>query len=421
LKIYKWRFAFRKGLEMIETFLKREDSRRYSISQHELERRWKAVRAGMADEGIDYLVIQSQQRFVGGYFRWFTDIPGTNFNITGIFPLDDDMTIISHGPSRPAPPISPSQWALRGVKERINTPAWPNVWWEEAWDPGKAAEVIMRKKPQTVGLVGMGNMSASFYENLQKGLPGVNLINATELVDQVRMIKSEEELQLHRQAAYLHEKSYQMAKQLIRPGRIASEIIAEICYDQALAGSEEQQIDLIFNQPGETVYAQCNWGNTYIRRTLREGDVINLLIESSVAGGYWYDLRRFLCLGSVPRELHDAMEIARQARNIMEENCTPGVLPSVALAASDEFLKSRGCPVEHRVGGHGQGLDLVERPVFHRDEPAELQVGMVVSLHPTAETKDALACLSDTYVITDSGAVPLYDNLYEDDEIMELL
>jgi Xaa-Pro aminopeptidase len=405
---------------MIEKFLRREDSKRYSISQHELERRWKAVRQSMATEGLDYLVIQSQQRFVGGYFRWFTDLPGTNFNITGIFPLDDDMTIISHGPSEPASPTSPAQWALRGVRERINTPAWPNVWWEDSWDPGKAAEVIMRNKPKTVGLVGMGNMSAAFYENLQKGLPGVSVINATELVDKVRMIKSEEELQLHRQAAYLHEESYELAKKAIRPGRIASEVIAEICYAQALAGSEEQQIDLIFNQPGESVYAQCNWGNTYIRRTLREGDVINLLIESSIAGGYWYDLRRFLCFGSVPKELQAAMEIAKEARHIMELNCKPGLLPSVALDASDEFLKSKGCPVEHRVGGHGQGLDLVERPVFHRGEPAKLEKGMVVSLHPTAETEHALACLSDTYVITAAGAVPLYSNLYDDDEITVL-
>jgi len=402
---------------MIEKFLRREDSRKYSISQHELERRWNAVRESMAEQGLDYLAIQSQQRFVGGYFRWFTDLPGTNFNITGIFPLDDDMTIISHGPSEPASPISPAKWALRGVKERINTPAWPNVWWEDTWDPGKAAEVIMRKKPKTVGLVGMGNMSAAFYENLQKGLPGVSIINATELVDKIRMIKSEEELQLHREAAYLHEESYQIAKKAIRPGRIASDVIAEICYTQALAGSEEQQIDLIFNQPGAPVYAQCNWGNTYIRRTLREGDIINLLIESSIAGGYWYDLRRFLCFGSVPKELQEAMEIAKEARNIMEINCKPGLLPRVALDASDEFLKSKGCPVEHRVGGHGQGLDLVERPVFHREEPATLQEGMVVSLHPTAETKHALACLSDTYVITDSGAVPIYNNLYDDNEI----
>ena len=72
---------------MIEELLSREDQRRYSLSQHELDRRWKAVRERMAEKGVDYLVVQSQQRFVGGYFRWFTDIPGQNYHITAVFPL----------------------------------------------------------------------------------------------------------------------------------------------------------------------------------------------------------------------------------------------------------------------------------------------------------------------------------------------
>ena len=101
----------------------------------------------------------------------------------------------------------------------------------------------------------------------------------------------------------------------------------------------------------------------------------------------------------------------------MAKNLKPGVVPGVALDASDEFLKSKGCPPESRVAGHGQGLDLVERPVVRREEPAKLEVGMVVSLHPTARTKHAMACLSDTYVITNSGAVPIYKNLFDDNEI----
>ena len=75
---------------MDHEILNREDRRRYSLSEHELKRRWKAVRERMAAKGISHLVIQSQQRFVGGYFRWFTDLPGNNYHITAVFPLDED-------------------------------------------------------------------------------------------------------------------------------------------------------------------------------------------------------------------------------------------------------------------------------------------------------------------------------------------
>jgi len=402
---------------MVEDILNREDRRRCSLSQGELERRWKAVRERMAARGISHLVVQTQQRFVGGYFRWFTDIAGTNYHITAVFPVDEDMTIIGHGAPAPAKPATPPEWALRGVKERINTPAFPNVWWEDAWDADKAVEVIKRKKPGTVGLVGLGNMSAALYENVKKGLQGVNVVNATDLVDEVRMVKSEEEIKLHRAAAYLHEMSYELAKKAIRPGKTVGEVIEEIRHAQVLAGSEEQQVNITFGRPGVTHYSQSSWGNTVVRRPFREGDFVNMLIESSAAGGYWYDLRRFVCIGKAPAEVEEAYALVKEARKILAANLKPGVVPGVALKASDEFLKSKGCPPEARVAGHGQGLDLVERPVVRYEETAKLEPGMVISLHPTASTKHASACIADTYVIGDSGAVPMYANLLEDNEL----
>lgn len=402
---------------MTEKLLEREDRRRYSLSQHELERRWKAIRERMSARGLDHLLVQSQQRFVGGYFRWFTDLPGANYHITAVFPREEDMTIISHGAPAPAKPVSPPEWTLRGVKEVINTPAFPNVWWEDGWDAEKAAEVMKRNRPKSVGLVGLGNMSAALYENVKKGMEGVKFVNATDLVDEVRMVKSEEEIKLHREAAYLHEMSYRVAKEAIRPGRTAAEVIEEIRHAQVLSASEEQQIVIAFGPPGLLTYTQSSWGNTFVRREFKDGDVVNLLIESSAAGGYWYDLRRFLCIGSVPQEIQEAHEIVKEARSVMAAHMKPGITPAAALDASDEFLKSRGCPPEARVAGHGQGLDLVERPVVRREETAALEPGMVVSLHPTAKTKRVGASISDTYVITESGAVPIYEDLFDDDRI----
>ncbi len=402
---------------MIEQFLRRADARRCSLSQHELERRWEGLRERMAAEKIDYLVVQSQNRGVGGYFRWFTDLPGGNYPNAAVFPLEGDMAIISHGPASPAPPANPPDWALREGKVKFNTPAFPNVWWEDGWDAGKAVAYMLKKKPRKVGFVGMGNMSAALCENVKKGLPGVEFINATDLVDELRMVKSEEELALHREAAYMHEMSYEIAKESIEPGRTIEEVILDIRIAQMEAGSEEQQVAIAFGQPGEPHPGQMSWGNTVIRRKLREGDIVNLLVESSMAGGYWYDMRRFFSIGPVPAAYRNAWEIAREARAIMAENCKPGLLPGVAVKACDKFLKSKGCPPENRVCGHGQGLDLVERPVFLKDEVCKLEVGMIVCLHPTAKTKNAAVCLSDTYVVAESGAVPLYKNLFDKDEI----
>jgi len=52
----------------------------------------------MRDQGIDALVMQNASDWVGGYVRWFTDIPATNgYPRTVVFYADRPMTIIEMG------------------------------------------------------------------------------------------------------------------------------------------------------------------------------------------------------------------------------------------------------------------------------------------------------------------------------------
>jgi hypothetical protein len=69
------------------------------ISNMEFERRWSAVRAAMAERGIDVLVIQNSNEFSRGYVKWLTDIPAGNGTMTTvIMPKDDLMTVVAPGP-----------------------------------------------------------------------------------------------------------------------------------------------------------------------------------------------------------------------------------------------------------------------------------------------------------------------------------
>ena len=69
------------------------------VSTAELERRWAAVRAAMAAAKIDVLVMQNNNDFMGGYVKYFTDIPATNgYPLTAVFPRDDMATMIGQGP-----------------------------------------------------------------------------------------------------------------------------------------------------------------------------------------------------------------------------------------------------------------------------------------------------------------------------------
>ena len=63
------------------------------ISTAELQRRWAAVRAPMEREQIDVLLMQNNNDHMGGYVKYFTDLPATNgYPLTVVFPRDNLMT-----------------------------------------------------------------------------------------------------------------------------------------------------------------------------------------------------------------------------------------------------------------------------------------------------------------------------------------
>lgn len=379
-----------------------------------MNRRWTELRRRMEREGIEFLVVEATQRYLGGYLRWLVDIPATNNLSQAVLGLDGNATLVTHGPPGTAPP---EEQRSNAPLDTVRVPAFPSVWWQDGWQGEKVADVIGRSRPHTVGLVGLGTMSASLYENLKKELPSSKFVNASPLVDEVKMIKSDEEMKLLTETAELHETSYQVAKKALRLGRTPLEAIHDIRTQQILEGSEEQQLFIRFGPPGEPTLEQHSAGNWFVRRAFRQGDIVDVLIESSGRGGYWYDLRRVLCFGSPSKELVDAHDISREAGRVFAAACKSGAKCGDALRASDDYLISRKCPRESRICGHGQGADLVERPLIRAEEDVRLEEGMVLALHPTAKISKTAVSLSDDYRVTPSGSVPLSSSLHQDDEI----
>src|SRR5437016_1147784 len=69
-----------------------------AISTRELERRWRAARAEMSARQLDALVMQNANDWLGGYVKWFTDIPATNgYPKTVIFHAAELTTLIEMG------------------------------------------------------------------------------------------------------------------------------------------------------------------------------------------------------------------------------------------------------------------------------------------------------------------------------------
>ena len=371
-----------------------------SISTQELERRWEEVRKRMKEEDIDFLVIQNDNEWLGGYVKWFTDIPARNgYPMTVILPIDDEMTTITCG-GKPPGDLGPPAWTMRGVKKRLTAPYFRSLIYSHTYDAELAVEALKVKKKGKIGIVGKGTMSAAFYEHLRKGLPEVTFMDATDLVDQIKAIKSDEEIGLIKKTTALQDEAMEYAKKVIRPGRRDFEIVADMIHKVIDLGSEEQ---LVLGGSGPLGRPVPMQKRHFQNRVVKEGEQFTLMIEVNGPGGMYAEIGRIFFLGKAPSELRDAFEMAKETQRVTLKLLKPGADPTEIWKANNEFLVKKGFPPETRLYAHGQGYDLVERPAIRNDEPMKLKPGMNITVHPIIGTDRVWVWICDNYLITESG------------------
>lgn len=371
----------------------------WPIPQRELDRRWSAVRAAMKAEGFDSLILQNDNQYLGGYVRYFLDLPAVQaYPLTVIFPADDEMTTVSQGGK--FLPFSPPVWAVRGVKARIGVPYWRSVCITSTADAEAVVEVIKQRNDKKVGIVGLGAMHAAFYMHLKENLPGVELLEASDMVDEIKAVKSADELVYAWKAVASQDKVFEAVPSLIRPGRKESEVRDDIIHLLSSLGSEEQLVMMSSAPPGTRAGHLYEF---YQNRRIQAGDQVMIMIEPNGPGGYYGENGRTWVLGEPPKELLRAWDVAVEAQKLTAKLSRPGASPAAIFEANNEFLASKGFPIETRLYAHGQGYDLVERPVYRPNEHMLLKANMMVAIHPTAFTDTAYGYCCDNYLIGENS------------------
>jgi len=374
-----------------------------SISNAELERRWNAAREVMRERKVDFLLVRNDEEFLGGNVKWFTDIPARHsYPYTVVFPADDEMTLISVGPPSPGEPAPPA-WAVRGVKQRLSAAYFASVHYTGTYDAELAVGVLKEKKRATIGLVGRSYIPISFYEYLRKHLVGYKFVDMTDAIDQIKVIKSPEEIELIRKTAALQDAAMEHVKKVLRPGRRDFEIYAEAQYSCVMQGSERQLILVASGPQGTPVPFHSRH---FQNRVIKDGDQFSILIEVNGPGGFYTEIGRIFSIGNPSQQLQDAFGVAVEAQKLTASLLKPEASPKDIIEANNDFLQKHGYGPERRLYAHGQGYDLVERPLIRQDEPMKIKAGMNITVHPAAANSTVWGALTDNYLATETGVSP---------------
>lgn len=392
------------------------------ISTGELERRWALVRAAMAASGIDALLMQNNNDYMGGYVKYFTDLPATfGYPVTVVFPKDDRMSIISQGAINTETPIPPEGDGLRrGAKCSMTTSSFASAPYSLDYDAIHAEKALLPYVGGTIGVVGPGTLPMSLIDYLRKGrFASAKFVDASDLVDRIKVIKSAEEIALIRRTALLQDGAMKAAFSAIRPGMREYQVAA-IAEEAIHAGGGEHGIYLCSSTPGNDPAATPAWqANRHLQnRMLREGDVFTLLVETNGPGGMYTELGRTCVLGKTPQELKEEFAFVLEARGLTVSRLKPGASCKDIWDSHNEFMRRYGKPEERRLYCHGQGYDLVERPLVRFDEPMFIQENMNIACHPNYLSKRFFNSITDNYLIGPGGTIERLHRFPE--EIVEI-
>jgi Xaa-Pro aminopeptidase len=370
------------------------------VSRQELERRWKAVRSAMKERGLDFLIMQNSNKILGGYVKWFTDMPAHPFPPSVIFPREEEMITIFHGSRAPYEP-SPPAWALMGVKKRRSLPYVPSLNYTKTLDAQIVVEELLPYKNCRIGWIGLEFIPAPFYNHVITHLNTAKFEDATDMVDDIKAIKSDEEIGQIRQLCAEQDEAVKYASTVVSPGRRDYEVNADIVHKCMGKGCDSANVmvgSAAFGAPASMLHMHFD------NRIIQDGDTVFILIETNSASGIYAEVACTICLGKVSPELAEQYELAKKAQKVSLNLLKPGVNPKDVWDANNAFLRSVGYKEEARIFAHGMGYDMVERPSCDPGETMKIRARMSLAVHPSVISAKAFGHVCENYLVKETGS-----------------
>jgi len=198
------------------------------------------------------------------------------------------------------------------------------------------------------------------------------------LVEPLRLIKDEEEVELMSHAALVGCSLFQHILGVIRPGITEMEVAAELEYQARLRGAEGMSFETIV---ASGVRSALPHGRATSAQIPRRGFLT--LDFGIIHNGYCSDMTRTVFLGTPQGNEREAYEAVLEAQEAAVAAVSAGISCGEVDEAARSVLRKAGMgdAFSHSTG-HGVGLEIHEAPRVGAEQKTHLQPGMVVTIEP---------------------------------------
>lgn len=250
-------------------------------------------------------------------------------------------------------------------------------------------------------------LTAKLGRDLDAALHGfAKLEDASDLVTDLRLIKSPAEIAYVRKAAELADAAWDAAKATAGPGVFEGDVLAAMHGAVYTAGGDDPANEFVIGSgPGALM---CRYYSG--RRHLDAED--QLTLEFAGAYRHYHScLMRTLRIGRAPDRQRALWSAAQDALAACEAALKPGQTCGDVFKAHADTLDRAGLG-QYRLNACGYSLGAVfapnwmDRPMLYADNPVPLAPGMVYFIHMIIFDDDTglAATLGRTSLVTDTGA-----------------
>ena len=359
----------------------------------EYRRRLSRVQEGLAARGVDAALISIPENIY--YLTGFTST-GYYMYQTLILPADGEPLFVTY------------------LEEKINVVR--RSWMERCAtysvieDPIEVTFRAVCEMGLEEGVLGIEESGFFFpirtYKQLVEKLPRARFVDASGVVEQVRLVKSEAEIAYIRQGAKAAMAGMKAAIAAIAPGRTENDLAAEVYGATLRHGSE---------YPGSPPYVVSGERSglphgTWEGRVLREGDII-FLEHSGCVKRYSAAMMRTCFLGDPPDVVRRTADVILTGLAEAIDAIRPGATSGEVDAACRQTILDAGfCDYTHETGYsigvcYPPGWNESHIMNLHPGDDTVLVPNMVFHLVPSLIIPEMCGHVgfSDTVVVTESG------------------
>ena len=244
-----------------------------------------------------------------------------------------------------------------------------------------------------------GYVTVAEFNSLSQQLHG-ELVPATQLLTELRMVKDQKEIETLIAAQRIAEAALQEVLDFIRPGRTEQEIAAYLQYQMLLRGAERMSFDpIVVSGPNSSMPH-----GVPTDKAVQSGEFITMDF-GCVYQGYCSDMTRTVALGHVTEEMESVYRTVLAAQLAGIAAAHGGATGREVDGAGRQVISEAGYGACFGHGfGHGVGVEVHESPSASPRGTQPMPAGAVISAEPGIYLPGKFGVrIEDVIVLTEGG------------------